>query len=195
MVLRSALLAGAESRRLAACLALSLGAHAGGFLAAAHWQAPPATTGAVLTVSLRNGGTSAQIAAPPAEPAPAETARPQEEDENLARQASRRSAAAGGKAAETPPEPLAQITPAFPEGAYILGIVSGRVELEASIDESGRVDSVRIVASSAGDVFNASALAAIRATRFKPATVAGVPVRSTIRPVIVYDLGDKTAER
>lgn len=192
--MRAALLATAESRRFAACLALSLGVHAGGFLAAAQWQVP-ATTGAAgtLTVTLRNDGATTQLAAPAEAPNAGPVARA--DDPAPPASAVRNTGAGGRQPKETPPEPLAQITPQFPESAFIQGIVAGRVELEASVDEEGRVDSVRIVASSVSDVFNASALAAIRATRFKPATLAGIPVRSTIRPVIVYDLGEKTAER
>ena len=188
--MRAVLLATAESRRFAACLALSLGVHAGGFLAAAQWRTQPvARAASPLIVTLNQDNAAAMpvvVAEPLAVAAAAAAAEPVRTDAPAAK---------GRQPAETPPEPLVHVTPEFPEGALAQGIVSGRVELEAWIDENGKVDSVRIVASSVSDVFNASARAAIRATQFKPATAGGIPVRSVIRPVIVYDLGEQTAGR
>jgi len=190
--MRAVRLATAESRRFAACLALSFGVHAGGFLAAAQWRTQPVARAASPLIVTLNQDDAAAMPVVVAEPlavavaAAAAAAEPVRTDSPAAK---------GRQPAETPPEPLVHVTPEFPEGALAQGIVSGRVELEAWIDENGRVDSVRIVASSVSDVFNASARAAIRATQFKPATAGGIPVRSVIRPVIVYDLGEQTAGR
>ncbi len=85
------------------------------------------------------------------------------------------------------PRPLTPIVAAYPEGALALGI-SAKVEVRAIVDESGRVEQASVVSATLADVFDGSALSAVRATRFVPATAAGRPVKSAYRAVIFYDL-------
>lgn len=84
-------------------------------------------------------------------------------------------------------QPLSPIVADYPDGALALG-VSAKVEVRALVDATGRVEEARIVAATLADVFDHSALAAVRATRFVPAMEAGKPVKSTYRAVIFYDL-------
>ncbi len=99
--------------------------------------------------------------------------------------------AAAAKAAvtgdERGPLPLHPIAAAYPEGALAMGI-SAKVEVRALVDETGRVEQASVVSSTLADVFDRSALTAVQATRFVPATAAGRPVKSSYRAVIFYDI-------
>jgi len=94
---------------------------------------------------------------------------------------------AGTAGGDAGPLPLTPIAAAYPEGALGLGI-SAKVEVHALVDEAGRVEQANVVSATLADVFDRSALAAVRATRFVPATAAGRPVKSNYRAVIFYDL-------
>jgi len=85
------------------------------------------------------------------------------------------------------PLPLTAIAATYPEGALAMGI-SAKVEVHALVDEAGRVEQANVVSATLADVFDRSALAAVRDTRFVPATAAGRPVKSNYRAVIFYDL-------
>ena len=89
--------------------------------------------------------------------------------------------------ADAGPLPMTPIAAAYPEGALGLGI-SAKVEVRAVVDETGRVEQANVVSATLADVFDRSALAAVRATRFVPATIAGRPAKSSYRAVIFYDL-------
>lgn len=88
---------------------------------------------------------------------------------------------------DSPPQPLIDIAPDYPEGAFALGL-SGKVEVEVWVDETGRVENARVVETTMADAFNSSALKAVHDMRFAPGMSGGVPVKSSIRAVIVYDL-------
>ena len=84
------------------------------------------------------------------------------------------------------PLPLADIEPEYPESAYAQKL-SGKVEVEVWIDETGRVEDARVVAATIADIFNQSALKAVHETRFTPGIAGGLPVKSAIHAVIVYE--------
>lgn len=83
------------------------------------------------------------------------------------------------------PTPLTPIEPEYPENALALGI-PGRVEIEALVDESGRVESAVVVSTSLDGIFDRSALKAVRETRFAPGTDHGHPTRGVYRAVVLY---------
>jgi TonB family protein len=74
----------------------------------------------------------------------------------------------------------------YPEAALLQGL-TGSVELELEIDAEGVVLAARVLAGSIDAVFDQAALDAAWATRFIPARRNGVPVASTLRPVMVFD--------
>ena len=88
---------------------------------------------------------------------------------------------------DSPPQPLNDIAPDYPEGAFALGL-SGKVEVDVWVDERGQVEDARVVATTMADAFNNSALRAVHNMRFTPGMSAGRPVKSSIRAVIVYEL-------
>ena len=88
---------------------------------------------------------------------------------------------------DRPPEPLLDISPAYPEGAFAAGL-SGKVEVEVWVDERGRVENAVVISTTMADAFNRSALKAVHEMRFTPGMRGGMPVKSSIRAVIVYDL-------
>jgi protein TonB len=67
--------------------------------------------------------------------------------------------------------------PAYTEAARAAG-VEGKVRVEITVDESGRVAGVRVL-SALGHGLDEAALAAARAASFQAATRCGKPVRST----------------
>ena len=88
---------------------------------------------------------------------------------------------------DSPPQPLLDITPEYPEGAFAQGL-SGKVEVAVWVDETGRVENAMVVATTMADAFNRSALKAVHEMRFTPGMSGGKPVKSAIRAVIVYEL-------
>lgn len=92
----------------------------------------------------------------------------------------------GAGGLDTAPLPLVDIEPDYPENAYALKL-SGQVEVEVWIDETGRVEDAHVVAATIDDIFNQSALKAVRETRFTPGMAGGLPVKSAIRAVIVFE--------
>ena len=83
------------------------------------------------------------------------------------------------------PVPLTPFEPEYPEAALALGI-PGRVEVLVQVDESGRVASAVVVATTLDGVFNRSALKAVRETRFAPGMVDGRPTKGVYRAVVLY---------
>jgi TonB family protein len=77
---------------------------------------------------------------------------------------------------KTPPVPVHQAEPHFPQGQPNSAIVT----LAAIVDSSGKVEKVR-VENSGGKDFDASALAAINQWEFKPATCDGQPIPVEIK--------------
>jgi protein TonB len=77
------------------------------------------------------------------------------------------------------PKPLSRPTPAYTADARALGI-SGKVRVEISVDEHGRVASVRVL-EALGHGLDEAALAAARAMTFEPATRCGRPSAATFK--------------
>ncbi|MBL8486601.1 MAG: energy transducer TonB [Rhodocyclaceae bacterium] len=87
---------------------------------------------------------------------------------------------------DVPPRPLEDITPVYPDAAVDLRL-RGRVELEVRVDRDGRVVEARVLSARPVEIFDASALRAVRQARFAPAKVRGEPVGSVLRAIIEYE--------
>ena len=77
------------------------------------------------------------------------------------------------------PRPLSRPSPAYTEEARAAGI-SGKVRVEITVDEHGRVVSVRVL-QGLGHGLDEAALAAARAMTFEPATRCGAPSSATFK--------------
>ena len=71
--------------------------------------------------------------------------------------------------------PLVKIAPRCPSEAAMGGI-NGSVVLELLVNESGRVDTIKIKQARPSRIFNKEALKAVRRCQFKPKSVDGVTV-------------------
>lgn len=71
--------------------------------------------------------------------------------------------------------PLVKIAPRCPSEAAMAGI-NGSVVLELLVNESGRVETIKIRQSRPSKIFNKEALKAVRRWQFKPKSVDGVAV-------------------
>jgi TonB family protein len=84
---------------------------------------------------------------------------------------------------DSDPIPLQQILPKKPQAAEAAG-VSGEVEVEFVIDETGKVISVKVLNSTEGYGFKEATVNAIWSWRYKPALYKKIPVRvRRIQPV------------
>jgi protein TonB len=83
-----------------------------------------------------------------------------------------------------PAEPIQKVAPVYPRAARTLRI-SGRVEVEADIDESGSVSGAKAVSGPAP--LRSAAHDAVLKWTFKPATRNGVPVRSKIKISVIFN--------
>ena len=89
-------------------------------------------------------------------------------------------------------EPLTQlvnIDPIFPARAKRRGI-EGLVEVEFVVNKQGEVETVSIVNSDPPDVFDKAVINSISKWRFKPGTIAGIPVKTRVKKPIQFNLGD-----
>lgn len=84
------------------------------------------------------------------------------------------------------PQPLSPVVFAVPAAARAAGL-SGKVELQLSIDAAGQLVDVEVLRADPRGVFEASAIAAFRAVRYSPGVKDGRTVRSRIRTVAVFD--------
>lgn len=175
--------------RLAPALAASLAAHAAVVGATTLWLTAPQPAQpqpARLTVALAAVPPRPAPVAPPPQAAlpveelvPAEAAPP-------ARSTPEPAVPAAEAVTEIQPTPLHEAAPIYPEAALLHGL-TGSVQLELEIDAAGVVRAARVLAGSIDGVFDQAALDAAWATRFIPARRNGVPVASTLRPVMVFD--------
>ena len=81
--------------------------------------------------------------------------------------------------APSKPKALSRPTPAYTEDARAAG-VSGKVRVEITVDERGRVVSVRVL-QGLGHGLDEAAIAAARAMTFEPALRCGKPTTATFR--------------
>ena len=82
-----------------------------------------------------------------------------------------------GPAKEGRPIALFEILPQYPYGARVRG-ESGRVTVQVVVNARGTVDAAQVVSGSGHPALDASAVAATKAARFKPAEQDGKPVSS-----------------
>lgn len=121
------------------------------------------------------GGGSGGLAVPVARPAT--SAEPASTSKTLARTAPSKADDCGDPPAK--PKPLSRPTPAYTADALALGI-AGKVRVEVSVDDQGRVVSVRVI-EGLGHGLDESALAAARAMTFDPARRCGRPTTATFK--------------
>jgi protein TonB len=82
------------------------------------------------------------------------------------------------------PELIYRTQPTYPQTARLRGI-SGTVQMEASVDERGNVKGLTIVS---GDMaLSPSAAQAVASWKYKPATLNGKAIASTVQIQIVFD--------
>ena len=92
-----------------------------------------------------------------------------------------RAPAKGGECGDPPAKPklLSRPNPSYTDAARAAG-VSGKVRVEITVDEQGRVVSVRVI-QGLGYGLDESALAAARALTFEPAVRCGKPSTATFK--------------
>ena len=95
---------------------------------------------------------------------------------------------AGMPAFDTPPEPVEQPAPVYPEAARAAGIV-GRTFVTVTIDAAGMVTDAKVTESSGDATLDAAAVEAARKWTFKPAMSGGSPVASTVVLPVEFKLG------
>ncbi|MHB1187830.1 energy transducer TonB [Thiobacillus sp.] len=84
------------------------------------------------------------------------------------------------------PRALSEIVPDYPADADRRQL-SGKVRLQLKLEADGRVIDVEVVSANPPDVFDESAIKALRAARFFPAQKAGRPVRAQVQIEVIYD--------
>jgi protein TonB len=84
-----------------------------------------------------------------------------------------------------PPAKIVDVAPVYPVAALIARL-EGVVEMEATIDERGRVEHLVVVHST--PLFDAAALAAVRQWRFTPTLLNGVPVPVLMKVTVNFRL-------
>ncbi len=82
---------------------------------------------------------------------------------------------------------LRYVAPSYPDYALSRRI-SGRVTVQYVVDRNGIPRDLRVTASRPADVFNRSALDAIRSWRYKPVRFHGRPVEVPVRTLIRFEL-------
>lgn len=88
---------------------------------------------------------------------------------------------------DTPPRVLKRHQPRYPRWAEARGI-TGAVTLRARLDQTGRVQEVRVVSSTPPGTFDRVAEQAVRRYRFSPASQAGQPVSVWVTVPLEFQL-------
>lgn len=88
----------------------------------------------------------------------------------------------------TPPRPLKQPSPVYPPEAKAAGLV-GEVLVQFLVDEEGRTSSATIITST-NQLFNASAINAVRRWLFTPGERDGKLVKTRVRIRIPFNIGN-----
>ncbi|MBL8474283.1 MAG: energy transducer TonB [Rhodocyclaceae bacterium] len=147
--------------------------------AAEHSAAPAAT---VQSVPVATASATLALAEAPKPPVQG----------NISASKARSGAPNDAAAQPIPAIPIAEVAPTYPPDAYASGI-GADVEVEVTIDETGRVTAARVVSSTAGDLFDEAARQAAYATRFMPARLRGVAVASTLTALMRFEAPQQTA--
>lgn len=93
----------------------------------------------------------------------------------------------GKTAASQGPEIIERIPPRYPRDAAE-NKVEGKVEMQFTVNADGRVQDVTVLSSEPADIFDAVAVEAIKAWRFKPARKDGGPVPVQTKQTINFEL-------
>ncbi len=118
--------------------------------------------------------------APPPEPPRLSPEKPKEVE-------SKRKEASDPASIIAPPRPERAITPEYPRSARRKGR-EGRVIVEATIDESGKVVAAKVDESSNWAELDAAALKAVKEAAFTPAKAEAGAIKSTVRLPLVFRL-------
>lgn len=84
------------------------------------------------------------------------------------------------------PRALREIVPDYPADADREHL-SGKVRLQLTLEADGRLGDIEVVSATPPDVFDESAIKALREARFAPAHKNGRPVRARVLIDLVYD--------
>ncbi|MGH8048175.1 MAG: TonB family protein [Chthoniobacterales bacterium] len=97
------------------------------------------------------------------------------------------SAGSSGARGSTKPQYLSNPAPEYPASSRATG-EHGEVMLRVEVDAKGRPASVGIFHSSGYQALDNAAVRAVKRWRFKPATVGGIPVATTINVPVQFQL-------
>jgi len=86
-------------------------------------------------------------------------------------------------------EPVATPEPAYPPAAFRNGL-EGWVEVDFTVTEQGTVRDVEVVSAEPGGVFDAAAVAAVAAWRYRPRVVNGRPVMQRSSVTLSFNVAD-----
>jgi TonB family protein len=86
-------------------------------------------------------------------------------------------------------EPVSTPDPAYPPVAFRNG-VEGWVELDYTVTEQGTVRDIEVVNAEPGGVFDAAAMAAVAAWRYRPRVVNGQPVMQRSSVTLSFNVAD-----
>lgn len=120
------------------------------------------------------------VAPPPPEPPRVSPEKPKETEH-------KRKEASDPASVIAPPRPERAITPEYPRSARRKGR-EGRVVVEATIDESGKVVVAKVDESSNWAELDAAALKAVKEAAFTPAQAETGAIKSTVRLPLVFRL-------
>jgi protein TonB len=90
---------------------------------------------------------------------------------------------------DEPLTPLAKIPPIYPGRAKRRGI-EGFVEVEFVVNKQGVVENILILKSDPPEAFDSTVIKTVSKWRFKPGTIAGIPVKTRVKAPFEFDLGD-----
>jgi protein TonB len=79
---------------------------------------------------------------------------------------------------DTPPEPIEQVAPEYPDEAR--GVATGTAHVEVLVDEAGQVQETRVVQSSSHEMLDEAAENAASQWVFEPAMLNGKPVSAKV---------------
>ncbi len=86
-------------------------------------------------------------------------------------------------------EPVSTPDPTYPPAAYRNG-VEGWVEVDFTVTEQGAVRDIEVVSAEPGGVFDAAAVAAVAAWRYRPRVVNGRPVMQRSSVTLSFNVAD-----
>ena len=88
---------------------------------------------------------------------------------------------------DEPLTPLVKIPPIYPGRARRRGI-EGFVEVEFVVNEQGTVENILIIKSDPPEVFDNTVKKTVSKWRFKPGSIAGIPVKTRVKVPFQFDL-------